>query len=145
MTNILKEVEQAYKKPKVVAVKSGDTVRVYQRIKEGAKTRTQMFEGMVIRVDRKASLTSSITVRRVASGVGVEKTYLIHSPLIEKIEVIKRSKVRRNFLSYMRERSGKSARLSGVEFDRSGVNDVSVEQPVQAAEETEPVNTEAGE
>lgn len=111
-------------KNKVVDVRSGDTVRVHQKIKEGNKERTQIFEGVVIRCDRKNSSTSRITVRKVTSGVGVEKSFLMHSPLVLKIEVTKRSKVRRNYLSYLRERSGKSARLAAVQFDREAVNDV---------------------
>jgi large subunit ribosomal protein L19 len=106
----------------VVDVKSGDTVKVHQKIREGSKERVQIFQGMVIRTDRKSSHTSRITVRRIASGVGVEKSFLLHSPLVLKVEVTKRSKVRRNYLTYMRERTGKSARLSGVEFDRKAVN-----------------------
>ena len=93
------------------------------------------FDG-VIRTDRKDSLSSSFTVRRVASGIGVEKTYLIHSPLVVKIEVTKRSRVRRNYLSYMRKRSGKSARLTGTVFDREAVNTIE-EAPVVEAETTE--------
>ena len=135
--SVITQIEAKYRKPKVVAVKSGDTVRVHQRIKEGAKTRVQMFEGTVIRTKRRDSLTSAIVVRRVASGVGVEKSYLLHSPLIEKIEVTKRSKVRRNYLSYMRERSGKSARLSGVDFDRNEVNDTSVAEEQTQTESPE--------
>ena len=109
-------------KPAIVAVKSGDTVRVHQKIVEGGKERVQIFEGLVIRVGRRASLTQTFTVRRIASGIGVEKTYLIHSPNVLKIEVTKRSKVRRNYLSYMRALTGKSARLSSVDFDRQKVN-----------------------
>ncbi len=124
MYALIEEVESKFKKKQVVDVRSGDTVRVYQRIKEGNKERVQMFEGLVIRTDRKNSMTSTITVRRIASGVGVEKSFLLHSPLIEKVEVVKRSKVRRKYLTYMRERSGKGARLSGVEFDKTAVNDV---------------------
>jgi len=124
MFALIQKVNNAYKKPKVVDVRSGDTVRVHQRIKEGAKERTQIFEGTVIRTDRKDSLTSRITVRKIASGVGVEKSFLIHNPLVLKIEVTKRSKVRRNYLSYLRERTGKGARLTGVNFDREAVNDV---------------------
>ena len=121
---IIDKVNKQSMKKKVVDVRSGDTVRVHQKIKEGNKERTQIFEGVVIRCDRKDSVTSRITVRKVASGVGVEKSFLIHSPLVLKIEVTKRSKVRRNYLSYLRERSGKGARLSGVKFDRESVNDV---------------------
>ncbi len=121
---IIDKVNKQSMKKKVVDVRSGDTVRVHQKIKEGNKERTQIFEGVVIRCDRKDSVTSRITVRKVTSGVGVEKSFLIHSPLVLKIEVTKRSKVRRNYLSYLRERSGKGARLSGMKFDREAVNDV---------------------
>lgn len=121
---LIKKVNEAQKKSNVVAVRSGDTVRVHQKIKEGAKERIQIFEGVVIRTDRRDSHTSRITVRKIASGVGVEKSFLIHSPLVEKIEIVSRSKVRRNFLSFLRNRSGKSARLKNVNFDREGVNDV---------------------
>lgn len=121
---LIDKVNQAQKKQAVVDVRSGDTVRVYQKIKEGAKERIQMFEGVVIRTDNKKSHTSRITVRKIASGVGVEKSFLLHSPLIEKVEIVRRAKVRRNFLSYLRERSGKSARLVAKNFDREAVNDV---------------------
>lgn len=122
MFNLIKAVNDAQTKKKVVDVRTGDTVRVHQKIKEGNKERIQVFEGVVIRTDRKNSLTSSFTVRRIASGVGVEKTYLIHSPLVLKIEITKRSKVRRKYLTYLRERSGKSARLAATAFDRAKVN-----------------------
>jgi large subunit ribosomal protein L19 len=124
MFALIQKVNDAQKKNKVVDVRSGDTVRVHQRIKEGNKERTQVFEGTVIRTDRKDSLTSRITVRKIASGVGVEKSFLLHSPLVLKVEVTKRSKVRRNYLSYLRNRTGKGVRLSGVNFDRESVNDV---------------------
>lgn len=124
MESIVKKFENQFKKGAVVDVKSGDTVKVHQKIKEGNKERVQIFQGLVIRTDRKGSHTSRITVRRIASGVGVEKSFLLHSPLVLKVEVTKRSKVRRNFLTYMRERTGKSARLQGRDFDRAAVNDV---------------------
>ena len=108
----------------VLAVHDGDTVRVHQKIKEGNKERIQVFEGVVIRTDNKGQHTSRITVRKIASGVGVEKSFLLHSPLVEKVEITRRAKVRRNFLSYLRARSGKSARLSAVQFDREAVNSV---------------------
>ena len=123
---VLKQIGDAQKKPAVVDVRSGDTVKVTQKIQEGGKFRLQVFEGVVIRTDRKDSHTARITVRKIASGVGVEKSFLIHSPLVEKIEVVKRSKVRRKNLSYLRNRSGKSARLKSVNFDRAAVNDVTV-------------------
>ncbi len=124
MFALIQKVNDAQKKKKVVDVRSGDTVRVHQKIKEGSKERTQIFEGTVIRTDRKDSLTSRITVRKITSGVGVEKSFLLHSPLVLKIEVVKRAKVRRNYLSYLRDRTGKSSRLTGVNFDREAVNDV---------------------
>ena len=134
--NVLKQIGDAQKKKAVVDVRPGDTVRVTQKIKEGNKFRSQTFEGVVIRVDRKESHTARIVVRKVTSGVGVEKSYLIHSPLVEKIVITKRSKVRRNNLSYLRERSGKSARLTGKGFDRTAVNDVTVpEEPAEEAKE----------
>jgi large subunit ribosomal protein L19 len=120
----IKELNQSFKKGAVVDVQSGDTVKVHQKIKEGNKERVQIFQGLVIRTDRKGSHTSRITVRRLASGVGVEKSFLMHSPLVLKVEVTKRSKVRRNYLSYMRKLTGKSARLTGLDFDRQAVNDV---------------------
>ena len=121
---LIQKVNNEQKKAQVVDVRSGDTVKVYQKIKEGNKERIQMFEGVVIRTDNKGQHTSRITVRKVASGVGVEKSFLLHSPLIEKVEVVRRSKVRRNFLSYLRQRSGKSARLTSVQFDREKVNSI---------------------
>lgn len=121
---LIQKVNDQQKKPEVVDVRSGDTVRVYQKIREGNKERIQMFEGVVIRTDNKGQQTSRITVRKIASGVGVEKSFLLHSPLVEKVEVVRRSKVRRNFLSFLRNRSGKSARLTAKKFDRAAVNDV---------------------
>lgn len=138
--DILKSIGDAQKKNAVVDVRSGDTVKVTQKIKEGNKFRSQVFEGVVIRTDRKDSHTARITVRKIASGVGVEKSFLIHSPLVEKIEVTKRAKVRRKNLTYLRERSGKSARLSAKDFDRTAVNELPAEEtPVEEAKaEAEP-------
>ena len=124
MQSVIQKIEAKFKKPAVVDVKSGDTVKVHQKIKEGSKERVQVFQGLVIRTDRKGSHTSRITVRRIASGIGVEKSFMLHSPLVLKIEVTKRSKVRRNYLTYMRERTGKAARLTGVAFDSKSVNDI---------------------
>ena len=143
---VLKKIGDAQKKKAIVDVRSGDTVKVTQKIKEGEKFRLQVFEGVVIRVDRKESHTARIVVRKIASGIGVEKSFLMHSPLVEKVEIVKRAKVRRNNLSYLRNRSGKSARLVAKDFDRVAVNtlkeDVAVEAPAEAlveAEKTEKV------
>jgi ribosomal protein L19, bacterial type len=121
---LIQKVNDAQKKQQVVDVRSGDTVRVYQKIREGNKERIQMFEGVVIRTDNKGQQTSRITVRKVTSGIGVEKSFLLHSPLVERVEIVRRSKVRRNYLSFLRKRSGKSARLTSVNFDRAAVNNV---------------------
>lgn len=121
---MISKINAKYRKTAVVDVRSGDTVKVHQKIREGNKERVQIFQGLVIRTDRKGSHTSRITVRRIASGVGVEKSFLLHSPLVLKVEVTKRSKVRRNYLSYMRDRTGKSARLTGTAFDADAVNNI---------------------
>src|SRR5438552_1001611 len=99
MESVIAKIEAKYKKKAVVDIKSGDTVKVHQKIREGGKERVQIFEGLAIRVTRRNSHTQNFTVRRIASGIGVEKTYLIHSPNILKVEVTKRAKVRRNYLS----------------------------------------------
>ena len=142
---VLKKIGDAQKKKAIVDVRSGDTVNVTQKIKEGEKFRLQVFEGVVIRVDRKESHTARIVVRKIASGIGVEKSFLMHSPLVEKVEIVKRAKVRRNNLSYLRNRSGKSARLVAKDFDRVAVNtlkeDAAVETPAEAPAEA-PVEAE---
>ena len=122
MPSVIDNVNRKFLKSSVVDIKSGDTVKVHQKIREGSKERVQIFQGLVIRTSKKGSHTSRITVRRVANGVGVEKSFLLHSPLILKTEVVKRSLVRRNYLSYMRNRTGKAARMTGVDFDKESVN-----------------------
>lgn len=134
MQSVIQTIANSFKKSAVTDVRSGDTVRVHQRVREGSKERVQMFQGLVIHTARKGSHTSSITVRRIASGIGVEKSFLLHSPLVLKIEVMKRSKVRRNYLSYMRSRTGKAARMTGVDFDKEAVNSVH-DRAAEAAEE----------
>lgn len=129
----IRQFEQAQRKAAVTPVRSGDTVRVHQQIREGNKTRIQVFEGVVIRTHRLQEVTATVTVRRIASGVGVEKTFLLHSPNVAKIEVLRRAKVRRNFLSYLRERRGKSARLQELTFDKAAVNAAGI-APEPAAE-----------
>jgi large subunit ribosomal protein L19 len=143
MPDIVQQIAASYKKTAVVNVRSGDTVKVHQKIREGNKERVQVFQGLVIRTDSKNSHLSRITVRRIASGIGVEKSFLMHSPLIVKVEVVKRSKVRRNYLSYMRNLTGKSARLSGIEFDRSAVNELPKEEEPILVEINDDAQTEA--
>jgi large subunit ribosomal protein L19 len=137
MQSVIQKIEEKFKKSEIVDVMPGDTVKVHQKIREGNKERVQVFQGLVIRADRKNTHTSRILVRRIASGVGVEKSFLLHSPLVVKVEVTKRSKVRRNYLTYMRQRTGKAARLTSVDFDRRAVNAANDEKPApQAAEES---------
>ena len=133
MESLLAQVEAKYKKKAVADVRPGDSVKVSQKVREGSKERVQIFEGIVIRVSRRNSLTASVCVRRMASGVGVEKTFMMHAPSVLKVEIVKRSKVRRNYLSYLRQRSGKKARMSGVEFDRDAVN-VTEDETAEAEE-----------
>lgn len=134
MESVARKVSDKQKKKAVVDVRPGDTVRVHQKIREGGKERIQIFEGLVIKASRKNSLTSSFAVRRIASGIGVEKSFLIHSPNILKVEIVRRSKVRRNYLTYMRELTGKSARLTGVDFDKKSVNEIK-DEAAEAEEE----------
>ncbi len=137
MDSMIDQITKKYFKPSVVDVHSGDTVKVHQKIKEGNKERIQIFQGLVIKTSQPKSHMSRITVRRIASGVGVEKSFLLHSPLVVKVEVTKRSKVRRNYLTYMRQRTGKSARLSSVDFDRKEVNKINdIQQPKEVLEES---------
>ncbi len=135
MSFTVADIANTYKKQAVVDVRSGDTVRVHQKIKEGSKERVQVFEGLVIRVKNRKSHTASILVRRVSGGLGVEKSYLLHSPLVTKVEITKRGKVRRNYLTYMRELRGKKARLTSQDFDRVAVNNVHDEAAEQAEAE----------
>lgn len=121
--NAIANLESSQKKTKLPSINVGDTVKIHQRITEGKKSRVQIFEGLVIRYRKTNSLQAFITVRKIASGVGVEKSWFVHNPTIEKIQVVKRSKVRRAFLSYMRDRRGKSARLAEMGFDRDKANE----------------------
>ncbi len=102
-------------------IKPGDTVRIHQRIKEKNKERIQVFEGAVIARKHGKGITSTITVRKVLSGVGVERIFPLHSPLVEKIEVTKKGKVRRAKLYYLKERSGKKAKIKKKEVIKKEV------------------------
>ena len=107
--DIINSIEHEQLKNKVPDIKVGDTVRVHQRIKEGNRERIQVFEGIVIK-KQNGGLNETFTVRRVAYGVGVEKTFLLHSPLVEKVEVSRVGKVRRAKLYYLRDRVGKASK-----------------------------------
>ena len=109
MNEIIRAIENEQIR-EVTPFNVGDTVRVYARIKEGQRERVQMFEGIVLK-RQNGGARETFTVRRISYGVGVEKTWPVHSPLLEKIEVIRRGKVRRAKLNYLRERTGKSAKV----------------------------------
>ena len=108
--NIIEAIEQDYKRDDSPEFGVGDTLKVYIKIKEGNRERIQMFEGFVLKIQN-GGLGKTFTVRKISSGVGVEKTFPIHSPMIEKVEVTKRGAVRRAKLNYMRQRTGKAAKI----------------------------------
>ena len=107
--DIIKSIEHEQLKNKIPDLHVGDTIRVHQRIKEGNRERIQVFEGIIIK-KQGGGLNATFTVRRVAYGVGVEKTFLVHSPMVEKVEVVIVGKARRAKLYYLRDRVGKSAK-----------------------------------
>ncbi len=106
----LTAVERRYLKSATPEFRPGDTLRVHVKIKEGDKERVQAFEGVCIR-RRRAGARSTFTVRKVSYGIGVERIFVLHSPLIEQIEVVKRGRVRRSRLYYLRDLAGKKARI----------------------------------
>jgi large subunit ribosomal protein L19 len=108
--NVIDVLNREQLKASIPEFRSGDTVKVYSKVVEGGKERTQMFEG-VVTARAGGDSGESITVRRVAHGVGVEKTFLLHSPRVEKIEVSKLGRVRRSRLYYLSEKIGKAARI----------------------------------
>ena len=110
MNNIIKNIEAAQVKAEVPVFHVGDTVKVYGKIKEGNRERVQVFEGVVLK-RQGGSSRETFTVRKSSNGVGVEKTWPLHSPNVEKIEVVRYGKVRRAKLNYLRERVGKAAKV----------------------------------
>ena len=147
--DIIKSIEHEQMKNAIPDLKVGDTVRVHQRIKEGNRERIQVFEGIVIK-KQGGGLNATFTVRRVAYGCGVEKTFLIHSPMVEKVEVVRVGKARRAKLYYLRERLGKAAKtkeaigarienkeivIKGAETEEAPVAEEAVEA-VETVEET---------
>ncbi len=107
--DIIKSIEHEQLKNKIPDLKVGNTVRVHVKIKEGNKERIQVFEGIIIK-KQGGGVNSTFTVRKISYGVGVEKTFLIHSPLVEKVEVVRVGKARRAKLYYLRERTGKASK-----------------------------------
>jgi large subunit ribosomal protein L19 len=132
---------------KTLGIRPGDTVRVYQKIEERGKTRIQMFEGLVIGMKHGTEPGATFTVRATLSGVGVEKIFPLFSPMIDKIEIVKRSKVRRAKLYFIREKVAREMRRQLRRMKLMGMSTVSEreqeEARVKAAEETEALETEA--
>ena len=110
MSDIIKEIEAEQLKAEVPAFNVGDTVRVYGKIKEGNRERVQVFEGTVLKMQG-GSNRATFTVRKSSNGVGVEKTWPLHSPNVEKVEIVRKGKVRRAKLTYLRDRIGKKAKV----------------------------------
>lgn len=137
--NIAEPILKLFRKPSVPTVEVGDVVRVHQKIKEGGKERIQVFEGIVIATHEKDSLDATFTVRKIASGVGVEKTYLLHSPRITKIEFKRSSNVRRAKLYYLRDLTGKALKMK----DRKVAKENWSELLVSPADEAQLEATEA--
>ena len=113
MNEIIREIEAEQLKESVSDFNVGDTVKVYGKIKEGNRERIQVFEGTVLKIQGGSSRTT-FTVRKVSNGVGVEKTWPMHSPNVEKVEVVRRGKVRRAKLNYLRDRVGKKAKVKEI-------------------------------
>ena len=113
MNDIIKNIESTQMKSEVTPFNVGDTVRVYAKVVEGTRERLQMFEGIVIK-RQNGGVRETFTVRRIASGVGVERTWPLHSPRIDRIEVVRRGVVRRAKLFYLRDRVGKAAKVKEV-------------------------------
>ena len=107
--DIIKSIEHEQLKSKIPELKVGNTVRVHVRIKEGNKERIQVFEGIIIKIQG-GGINQTFTVRKISYGVGVEKTFLVHSPLVEKVELVRVGKARRAKLYYLRDRAGKAAK-----------------------------------
>ena len=110
MSELIKEIEKEQLKASVDDLNVGDTVKVYGKIKEGSHERIQVFEGVVLK-RQGGSNRETFTVRKISSGIGVEKTWPLHSPNVQKIEVVRRGKVRRAKLNYLRGRVGKKAKV----------------------------------
>ena len=137
--DIIKAIEHEQLKAKIPDLKVGNTVKVHVRIKEGNKERIQIFEGIIIKVQG-AGVNKTFTVRKISYGVGVEKTFLIHSPLVEKVELVRVGKARRAKLFYLRDRVGKSAKTK--ELIGARIEDKEIIIKGEEAPETEETATE---
>ena len=127
----LEDFNQIQLKKDLPDIRPGDTVKVYQKIKEGDKERIQTFEGLVIARKHGKGISATIAVRKIISGIGVERTFPLHSPLIEKFEIINRSKVRRAKLYYLRTAKGKKGKLKKKEIARIATEEKPEEEIVE--------------
>ena len=131
---IVTSLEKTYLRSDLPEMKSGDTVRIYQKIKEGDKERLSAFEGLVIACKHGHGISGTFTVRKVVDGIGVERVFPLHSPAIEKIEVIRRSKVRRAKLYYIREKAAREVRRKMKAIWREGDAKNQAATPAEIAE-----------
>ena len=137
--DIIKSIEHEQLKTKIPELKVGNTVKVHARIKEGNKERIQIFEGIIIKVQG-SGVNKTFTVRKISYGVGVEKTFLVHSPLVEKVELVRVGKARRAKLFYLRDRVGKAAKtkeIAGARIEDKEIVVKGAEVPVEGKAETE--------
>lgn len=139
--DIIKSIEHEHLKEKIPVLKVGNTVRVHQRIKEGNRERIQVFEGIIIK-KQGGGLNATFTVRRIASGVGVEKTFLIHSPLVEKVELVRVGKARRARLFYLRDRVGKAAKTKEMIGARIENREITIKEDLAEEPAVEEVKEE---
>ena len=140
--DIIKSIEHEQMKNKIPELKVGNTVKVHVRVKEGNRERIQVFEGTIIKVQG-GGVNQTFTVRRISYGVGVEKTFLVHSPTVEKVEVVRVGKARRAKLFYLREKLGKSAKTKEQVGARIETREIVVkEEMTEAPEEAPAIETE---
>lgn len=140
--DIIKSIEHEQLKNKIPELRVGNTVKVHQRIKEGNRERVQVFEGIIIK-KQGGGVNATFTVRKIAYGVGVEKTFMVHSPMIEKVEIVRVGKARRAKLYYLRDRVGKAAKTkenigARIENKEITIKEEMVEEPI-SEETTTPV------
>ena len=140
--DIIKSIEHEQLKNKIPELNVGSTVRVHVRVKEGNRERVQVFEGIIIKVQG-GGVNKTFTVRKIAYGVGVEKTFLVHSPLVEKVEVVRVGKARRAKLFYLRDRIGKSAKTKEKIGARIVTNEITLKEDL--SEETSNAKDDVGE
>lgn len=133
--DILKSIEHEQLKNKIPELRIGDTVRVHVRIKEGNKERIQVFEGIIIK-KQGGGVNATFTVRRISYGVGVEKTFLVHSPMVEKVELVRVGKARRAKLYYLRDRVGKAAKTKEKVGARIENREIVVKEEIVPGEAT---------